>query len=129
MPVMSVSERKGAESARLEHCPKCGAVETKNNVYFCKGKKIRIYIECAKCGEFVSRYTLSGYTSDKPYESILERMRTIRLNSGKRTLDMVEGFGDDVRSEYKHVLELIRTQEDNRKIEEIIEDDFNGRTD
>lgn len=126
---MHINEKKGAESARLEHCPKCGAVETRNNVYFRRGKRIRIYIECAKCGQFVSRYTLSGYTSDKPYESILERMRTIRLNSGKRTLDMVEGFGDDVRGEYEHVLGLIRTQEDNRKIEEIIEDDFDGRTD
>ena len=126
---MHINEKKGTESARLEHCPQCGAVETKNNVYFRKGKKIRIYIECAKCGQFVSRYTLSGYTSDKPYESILERMRTVRLNSGKRTLEMVEGFGDEVRGEYEHVLELIRTQEDNRKIEEIIEDDLDGRTD
>ena len=126
---MPINEKGCTESARLEHCPKCGAVETKNNVHFCKGKKIRIYIECAKCGQFVSRYTLSGYTSDKPYESILARMRTIRLNSGKRTLEMVEGFGDDVRGEYEHVLELIRTQEDDRKIEEIIEDDLDGRTD
>ncbi|MCK4549486.1 MAG: hypothetical protein KAU49_04930 [Candidatus Krumholzibacteria bacterium] len=126
---MHINERQGTERARLERCPKCGANETKNNVYFRRGKKIRIYIECAKCGEFVSRYTLSGYTSDKSYESILARMRTIRLNSGKRTLDMVEGFGKDVRGEYEHVLELIRTQEDNRKIEEIIEDDLDGRTD
>ncbi len=118
---MYPDENKGPENARLEHCPKCGAVETRNNVYFRRGKKIRIYIECAKCGEFVSRYTLSGYTSDKTYESILEKMRTIRLNSGKRTLDMVKGFGEDVRGEYEHVLELIRTQEDARKIEEIIE--------
>ncbi len=126
---MPVNKKKGSERARLEHCPKCGAIETKNNVYFRRGKKIRIYIECAKCGEFVSRYTLSGYTSDKPYESILARMRTIRLNSGKRTLDMVKGFGDEVRDEYEHVLEMISTQEDDRKIEEIIEDDFDGMTD
>ena len=123
---MHINEKKGAESARLEHCPECGAVETRNNVYFRRGKKIRIYIECAKCGEFVSRYTLSGYTSDKSYESILARMRTIRLNSGKRTLDMVEGFGDDVRGEFEHVLALIKTQEDERKIEEIIENEIAG---
>ena len=123
---MHINENKGAESARLEHCPKCGAVETRNNIYFRRGKKIRIYIECAKCGEFVSRYTLSGYTSDKSYESILEKMRTVRLNSGKRTLDMVEGFGDDVRGEFEHVLELIRTGEDERKIEEIIVEEIPG---
>ena len=123
---MHINENRGPESARLEHCPKCGAVETRNNVYFRKGKKIRIYIECAKCGEFVSRYTLSGYTSDKSYESILAKMRTVRLNSGKRTLDMVEGFGDGVRGEFEHVLDLIRTSEDERKIEEIIVEELPG---
>jgi len=46
----------------------------------------------------------------------------VRLNSGKRTLDMVEGFGEDVKGEFEHVLDLIRTGEDERKIEEIIED-------
>jgi ribosomal protein L32 len=126
---MHINENKGIESARLEHCPKCGTVETRNNVYFRRGKKIRIYIECAKCGEFVSRYTLSGYTSDKPYESILEKMRTVRLTSGKRTLAMVEGFGDDVRGEFEHVLDLIRTREDERKIEEIIVDDLGDMND
>ena len=126
---MHINEKKGTESARLEHCPKCGAVETRNNVYFRRGKKVRIYIECAKCGEFVSRYTLSGYTSDKSYASILERMRTVRLNSGKRTRDMVEGFDADVRGEFEHVLELIRDHEDKRRIEEIIEEDFEGSSD
>ncbi len=126
---MHINEKKSTESARLEHCPKCGAVETKNNVYLRRGKKVRIYIECAKCGEFVSRYTLSGYTSDKSYESILEKMRTVRLNSGKRTLAMVDGFGDDVRGEFEHVLDLIRTHEDERKIEEIIADDLDGGSD
>jgi len=121
---MDRKEDRGAERARLEHCPKCGAVETRNNVYFRRGKRIRIYIECARCGQFVSRYTLSGYTSDKSYESILEKMRSIRLTSGKRTLDMVEGFDADVRGEFEHVLDLIRTSEDERRIEEIIEDGF-----
>ena len=53
-------------------------------------------------------------------------MRTVRLNSGKRTLDMVEGFGEDVRGEFKHVLDLVRTHEDERKIEEIIEEEIPG---
>jgi len=118
-----MKDDRNVESARLEHCPKCGSAETRNNVYFRKGKKIRIYIECARCGQFVSRYTLSGYTSDKSYESLLERMRSIRLTSGKRALDMVEGFDADVRGEFEHVLELIRNSEDSRKIEEIIEED------
>ena len=123
---MHINEKKGTESARLERCPECGSSETRNNVYFRRGKKIRIYIECARCGHFVSRYTLSGYTSEKSYESILSRMRTVRLNSGKRTLDMVEGFDEDVRGEFDHVLEIIRTHEDKRRIDEIIEEDPPG---
>ena len=39
---------------------------------------------------------------------------------------MVEGFGDDVKGEFEHVLELIRTHEDGRTIEEIIEEDPPG---
>ena len=123
---MPINENKGWESARVEHCPSCGSIETKNNVYFRRGKKIRVYIECAKCGEFVSRYTLSGYTSEKSYESILLRMRTLRLNSGKRTLDILEGFDADVRGEFEHVLDLIKTHEDERRIDEIIEEDPPG---
>ena len=123
---MPINDNKSWESARVEHCPACGSVETRNNVYFRRGKKIRVYIECAKCGEFVSRYTLSGYTSEKSYESILLRMRTMRLNSGKRTMDILEGFDADVRGEFEHVLDLVRTHEDDRRIDEIIEEDPPG---
>jgi C4-type Zn-finger protein len=121
---MNIDDKKSAESARIEHCPVCGAVETKNNVYFHRGKTIRVYVECAKCGNFVSRYTLSGYTSDKSYESLLEKMRSVRLNSGKRTLRLVEGFGEEVREEFEHVRSLIKEHEDVRKIENIIEDEL-----
>jgi hypothetical protein len=116
-------DTSGFESARLEHCG-CGSTEMKNNVYFCKGQKIKVYVQCARCGEYVARYTLTGYTSDEPYESLLRKLRFIRLSSGKRALKMVETFGDDVQEEFKHVLDLIRTGEDKRRMEEIIEKDY-----
>jgi hypothetical protein len=53
-------------------------------------------------------------------------MRSLRLNSGKRTRDILEGFDADVRGEFEHVLELIRTDEDERRIDEIIEEDPPG---
>jgi hypothetical protein len=118
------SEPEGTESARLEHCMACGSTETKNHVYFCKGRRVRVYMQCARCGEYVARYTLFGYTSDEPYESLLRKMRFTRLASGKRTLKMVEAFGDEVGEEYRHVLELVRTREDERRIEQIIEEDY-----
>lgn len=113
-----------AESARTEHCPECSSTSTKNNMYFCRGEKIRVYIECADCGAFVARYTLSRYTSDKTYESLLRRMRFTRLSSGKRAMKMVEGFGEGVSEEFKHVLDLIKKHEDTRTIEEIIEEEL-----
>jgi hypothetical protein len=117
-------EPSGQESARVEHCMKCGSTEMRNHAYFCKGQKVRVYMQCARCGSYVARYTLFGYTSDEPYESLLQRMRFTRLASGKRTFKMVEAFGKDVQEEYEHVLELVRTGEDQRRIEQIIEQDY-----
>jgi hypothetical protein len=117
-------ECEGQERARLEHCPECGSVEMRNNLYFCRGQRLRVYVQCVKCGEFVARYTLRGYTSNKTYESLLRRLRDTRLTSGKRTLHIVEGFGENIAEEYERVLDLVRTRQDSRRIEEIIEDDY-----
>ncbi|MCK4538302.1 MAG: hypothetical protein KAV42_05840 [Candidatus Krumholzibacteria bacterium] len=121
---MEKDRTTSSESARTEHCPNCDSTSTKNNMYFCKGEKIRVYIECAECGEFVARYTLSAYTSDKSYESLLRRLRFTRINSGKRAKNMVECFEDNVKTEFDHVLSLIKQNEDERMIENIIEEDF-----
>lgn len=121
---MDRDDCQGRERARLEHCPECGSVEMQNNLYFCRGQRLRVYVQCARCGEFVARYTLRGYTSNKTYESLLSRLRDTRLTSGKRTLRLVEGFGESIEEEYKRVLDLIKTAEDKRRIEEIIEEDY-----
>ncbi|MBN2070047.1 MAG: hypothetical protein JW814_01215 [Candidatus Krumholzibacteriota bacterium] len=118
-------KKKGIERARVEHCPSCGSTLTKNNMFFSKGKRVRVYIECGECGEFVARYTLLSYTSDKSYESLLRKMRFTRTSSGKSTMKMVEGFEEDVKKEFEHVIALVRTNEDKRHIEDIIlEDDL-----
>ena len=127
--IVTVEKEKGIESARVEHCPACNSVLTKNNIYFCKGKKPRVYIECGECGTFVARYTLLSYTSDKSYESLLRKMRFTRANSGKRTLKMVEGFEDDVKKEFEHVLKLVKTDEDKRHVEDIIAEDYSTEED
>jgi hypothetical protein len=115
---------EGQERARVEHCPSCGSVDVRNNLYFCKGQPVKAYVQCSDCGEFVARYTLRAYTSNKTYESLLERMRFSKLTSGKRTLRIVEGFGEDIAREYEHVLELVRTGEDQRRVEDIIAEDY-----
>ncbi|UCF06487.1 MAG: hypothetical protein JSV33_05525 [bacterium] len=112
------------ESARLEHCPKCNSTAVRNNVYFCKGKRVKVYVQCDRCGEYIARYTLTGYTSNEPYESLLRKLRFTRLTSGKRTKRIVEEFSEGIEKEFRHVLQLIRTKEDERRMEEIIEEDY-----
>lgn len=116
--------REKKETARIERCPQCGSTATRNNIYFIKGEYIKVYVECADCGAFVSRYTLRGYTSDKTYESLLRKLRSSRFNSGKRTMRTIELYGKDVAEEYDHVRRMIKKSEDKRKMEEIIEEDF-----
>jgi hypothetical protein len=120
---VSKDECADQERARLEHCPECKSVEVKNNMYFCKGQPVRVYVQCAKCGGFVARYTLRAYTSNKTYESLLRRFRSAKLTSGKRALHIVGAFGDDVRREYEHAIELVATREDQRRMEDIIAED------
>jgi hypothetical protein len=96
----------------------------RNNLYVSKGAPAKVYVQCADCDEFVARYTLRGYTSNKTYESLLERLRFSRLTSGKRTLHIVEAFGGEVDREYRHVLDLIKTQQDKRPVENILEEEY-----
>jgi len=116
--------REKKETARVERCEKCGSTATKNNLYFLKGEYIKVYVECADCGAFVSRYTLRGYTSNKTYESLLQKLRSSRFNSGKRTLRTIELFGKEVEEQFDHVRKVIRSDEDKRRMEQIIEEDF-----
>ena len=37
---------------------------------------------------------------------------------------IVEGFGERIEEEYKRVLDLVKTDEDQRRIEEILEDEY-----
>jgi hypothetical protein len=122
--VADLRYREKKETARIEHCEECGSTATKNNIYFLKGEYIRVYVECADCGAFVARYTLRGYTSNKTYESLLRKLRSSRFNSGKQTMRAVELFGRDVAEEFSHVRGLIKHHQDERRMEEIIEEDF-----
>jgi len=121
---MEQEKKSAGESARIEHCPKCDSTDVRNHMYFREGQSIRVYVQCARCDEFVARYTLRAYTSDAMYESLLERLRYMRLSSGRRMMRIIEEFGPEAAEEYRHVLELTRTKEDKRRIEEIIVDEY-----
>jgi hypothetical protein len=113
----------------MEHCMKCGSTRMRNNMYFVTGRDVKVYVQCADCDEYVASYVISGYATECNYQSYLRSLRFKRMSSGKRVLKKIQDFDDKLRAEYEHVLELIRTQEDEHLIPEIIEEESTGTGD
>lgn len=112
------------DTAKLETCPICKSVDHKNNVYVKKGDKVKIHVECADCGSFVARYTLLRYTSDKPFETLLRKLRCFQLSSSRDVLKDVEAFGLEIASEFEYVRSLVKEKNEQRKVEELIDQTF-----
>ncbi|MCF7797054.1 MAG: hypothetical protein K9N36_04715 [Candidatus Marinimicrobia bacterium] len=112
------------ESVRREHCLKCGSVELTNYFHFRRGEDIHVYIRCARCGEFVSRYRLMGYTSNEVYEGLIQKLNIARRRPSDRNVGEVEAFSKKVAETYDHVLKLGEEEEDQRRIETIISRDY-----
>ncbi len=108
------------ETVKYETCPRCNSIDVRNNVYIKKGESIRIYVECAKCGGFVARYALTKYTSDKPYESLLQNLRMERFPGSRTVAKTIEEFSTHVSEAFEHVKKLRDTVKEKRKVEEII---------
>jgi RNase P subunit RPR2 len=110
------------ESARADHCPNCDATSVTNLVHVRTGDPVRVYVKCNACGCYVARYTLSRYTSDQPYESLLRLLRQYAYASGKRCLEEVEEFGTVIKAEFERVERLVAAAGEQRRVEELIED-------
>ncbi|MFO7674925.1 MAG: hypothetical protein R6X12_01205 [bacterium] len=110
------------ESAKSDHCMNCNATSVTNLVHVRTGEPVRVYVKCNACGSYVARYTLSRYTSDQPYESLLRLLRQYAYASGKRCLEEVEEFGTAIRAEFERVERLVAASEEKRRVEEMIED-------
>ena len=110
------------ESAKADQCMKCSSTDVTNLVHVRTGEPVRVYVKCNACGSYVARYTLSRYTSDEPYESLLRMLRQYAYASGKRCLEEVEEFGTIIKAEFEHVQRLAAAGEEKRRVEEIIED-------
>lgn len=96
----------------------------RNNVYFHPGGDVKVYVQCAECGEYVARYIISGYTSERRYESFLRSLRLDCHSTSRRTRRAFKALSGDFDREYEHVLDLIKKNEDQHPIEEIIEEEF-----
>ncbi|MFO7637961.1 MAG: hypothetical protein R6X14_01450 [bacterium] len=110
------------EAAKADQCMKCGSTSVTNLVHIRTGEPVRVYVKCNGCGSYVARYTLSRYTSDEPYESLLRLLRQYAYASGKRCLEEVEEFGTVIRAEFERVERLAAGSSEKRRVEEIIED-------
>jgi hypothetical protein len=109
------------ETVRQEHCPQCDGTSTGNYLYVRPGKPILVYVRCLKCKCYVCRYTLSRYTSDKPYDALLQMLGQGEADgsSGRELKRRIESFTFEVKAEYDKVMELAR-REDSRLMEQII---------
>ncbi len=108
------------ETVKYETCPKCGSLNVRNNVYINHGEPMKIYVECAKCACFVARYTVSKYTSNKPYESLLQNLRREVFPGSRATAKMIEEFSTPVAEAFEYIKKLRDTVKEKRKVEEII---------
>ncbi|MCD6417734.1 hypothetical protein J7M00_03010 [bacterium] len=98
------------EKIRFEHCPVCGSVRTENIFHIKSGEPPVVFVRCADCGAFVSKYVLSKYTSDKPAEM---------LNAPPSKF--VAPFDDEVKKSYENLQKLLKEQgEDFKLIEQLI---------
>ncbi|MCK4420898.1 hypothetical protein KAW18_15640 [candidate division WOR-3 bacterium] len=110
------------DSAKRERCSHCGSIELINNIYVKEGEPVRVYVQCSKCGEFVARYTVDYYTSDKKYESLLRFVSTHCFDSGRNVCKRVESFDEGIKKEFERCKKLIKDKEEEKNIEEIITD-------
>ncbi|MBN2542145.1 hypothetical protein JXI42_04710 [bacterium] len=108
------------EKVRYEHCPECGSTDLKNIFYLNNGEPTKVYCRCAVCKAFVARYTLSRYTSNKCYESLL-RMLKVHTGDSRKIAKEIESFCQDVKDEYNRTLKLLEEKgEESKSIEELM---------
>ncbi|MBS4015376.1 MAG: hypothetical protein KGZ86_02950 [Candidatus Latescibacteria bacterium] len=98
------------ENAKKEACPKCNSENLINYVHVKTGEHIRVYVECADCHHYVARYTLLTYTSDKPYEVLLRRLKCLEYASGKKALRELEEYSKNIEAEFNHIKSLTTTE-------------------
>ncbi len=110
------------KTAKFERCPKCNSSEMRNIFYVESGEPPRVYVQCAKCGAFVARYTLSRYTSDKPYESLLRILRRFSCGDSRTCISEIEAFTEGVEEKFREALRIAREGKEKRKIEEILDE-------
>ncbi|MEO0074587.1 MAG: hypothetical protein ABIK31_00555 [candidate division WOR-3 bacterium] len=115
------------ENAKKEACPKCNSTTLINYVHVKTGEHIRVYIECANCHSFVARYTLLTYTSDKPYEVLLRRLKCLEYASGKKALRELEEYSRNIEADFEHVKSLI-SEETTKTIEDMIKEKYEAES-
>lgn len=109
------------ETAKREHCPYCDSINMNNLVYMKTGQKVYVYVECADCGELVSRYTLKRYSSGADYGAVLEYYRRRgEMTSGRRILKEVNSHASGMEEGWERVRELIVQHEEELPIDQII---------
>ncbi len=111
------------ESVKREACPKCNSTNLINYVKVKTGDNIRVYVECVNCHTFVARYTLLTYTSDKPYEKLLRRLKCLEYASGKKALRELEEYSKNIEQEFLDAKTLVSTDQ-SKTVEDMIKEKY-----
>ncbi|MCS7258417.1 MAG: hypothetical protein NZ601_03485 [candidate division WOR-3 bacterium] len=111
------------EDAKKETCPYCGNTDLKNYVYVKTGERIRVYVECIRCQKFVARYTLITYTSNKPYDVLLKRLKCLEYASGKKALKELEEYNRQIDEEFAKV-KFLAERHTEKTVEEMIKEKY-----
>jgi hypothetical protein len=107
-------------SSKREHCPGCKGIAMTNYVHVEAGSDMEVFVECVKCGAFVSRYTLKIYTGDDPYRSFLRLMHQRRMDTGAAAQDAISSFKEQLKTDYEKVKKEVEQGEETRKLEDVL---------
>jgi len=112
------------EAVRTVHCPKCNTSNIHNIAYFPREHTMSVYVECAKCKQFIGRYEVSQYTSGRAYEDALQDMQRSRPHSesGREIQEHIHWFTNTVAKELEHVRKVAAQGSDPRRLHQLISD-------
>jgi hypothetical protein len=111
------------QDAKKEACPNCKSTILTNYVYVKTGERIRVFVECANCHRFVASYTLLTYTSNKPYDVLLKKLKCLEYASGKKALRELEEYNRSIEEEFFKAKELALKHEE-KTVEDMIKEKY-----
>ncbi|KAA3640029.1 MAG: hypothetical protein DWQ02_02685 [Bacteroidetes bacterium] len=99
----------------LQRCQNCQSDEVRNILYRQEGERDRVFVQCAKCNEFVASYKIGPmgyYHHGKGYESFLRGLhRSGEFASGRKMAQLYSQRKEEESQMFSRALDLLRKRE------------------